>query len=278
LYLLLPVLFFLQLNSISAKENLTDDPKSKFTAKVDFKDWEAGIVGCSREVSGVQIFGFGTDKKGISITLDGEPKEGTFEINKQSKHKATYGSVERSFTVGANDFGRVIITKYDSVKKQISGTFELKLTNNKTGKTVKITQGEFRNLDVSIRPPMAGYGVKTYRNGVPWQLLAYGVSVSRSRPTASVDVIDGVHGLCIDFPTKIAPGEYTFTQNGLYNAKYINYKNKDEEELMAKSGKLMILKNDKEMINGRFEVEFESDNTKKVSFTGGEFTLYYTND
>ncbi|RYD73097.1 MAG: hypothetical protein EOP53_20730, partial [Sphingobacteriales bacterium] len=109
------LLIMLQINTAFCGVK-TDEPKSAISATVNFKNWQASLVICNRGISGLEFMGMGADKQAISVELNGEVSEGTFEINKNTRSKAAYGTLEDKYTVGAKDFGKVFITKYDKEK------------------------------------------------------------------------------------------------------------------------------------------------------------------
>lgn len=254
----------------------TDDPKSEFTAKVNGIEWKAGIVGCNVEISSVEFFGMGMDNTGLKIFLDAPAAEGTFEISKKSKHKISYGSTEENYTIGANDAGKVIVTKYDASRKLFSGTFEFTLTHEKTGKKVKITDGVFTNLQFHDKPK-TDWEFKAKLNGAKWKWTAASGGVWRD--TASVSVVGpGKLFLYLQFPGNTPPGEYNIAADGDIYAYYKSFQDKDDVGLKAKNGKLIILENDekKRKISGRFEIEMINETGEtKARFTDGSFTMFY---
>ncbi|MGZ5283912.1 MAG: DUF6252 family protein, partial [Bacteroidia bacterium] len=205
LCLFLPAIFFLQLNSVSAKENLTDDPKTEFSAKVDGKVWNGGIVACNVEISSFEFFGFG-DQNGMNIILNSPAGEGTFEISKKSKHKVSYGSTEENYTIGATDAGKVIITKYDKAKKLFSGTFEFTLTNEKTGKKVKITDGVITNMEFHDKPK-SDFELTAKLNGARWKWMAANYNVTKEDTAYFSAAMNSDKYLHLKFPSNTQPGE-----------------------------------------------------------------------
>jgi hypothetical protein len=276
-FLLLAALLFLTLNTANAaKDKLTEDPKSEFNAKVNNKDWKAGFTMCNVEISSLEISGFGDNKFGISLSIDGSPREGTFEISKKSKNKASYSSIDTKYTVGANDVGKIIITKYDAAKKLFSGTFELKLTDAKTGKKVTITDGKFNNLAFYDKPK-TGYEFKAKLNGAKWNWVGSTSAVAKDTANISAAGSDK-RFLNIKFPKNTPPGEYVISTNGDISAYYKSFEDKNDVGLKAKTGRLIIQKNDEKekTISGKFEIEMvDESGATKVKFTDGSFTMFY---
>ncbi len=275
-YLLLVAIVFLNLNFTSAKTRLTDSPKNEFTAKVNGKSWKAGVVVCNIEISSMEFFGIADDKNGIKIIINAAPAEGTFNISQHSGHKIIYGPSEATYTLGKEDAGKVIITKYDKERKLISGTFEITLTDAKSGKKVNITNGAFTNLAFYDKPKNTSE-FKAKMNGANWAWVANSQHVSGDTAFISCSGSNKMF-LHIKFPKNTAPGEYIITADGDISSYYKSYENRNDAGLKAKAGKLIISENNSKerTISGRFEIEMADEKGQtKVKFTDGSFSMVY---
>ncbi|RYD73098.1 MAG: hypothetical protein EOP53_20735 [Sphingobacteriales bacterium] len=268
------LLFFLLLlnNVFSAAK--TDEPKTGITATVDGKGWIAGVTMCNVEISSFEISGFGDNQFGISLHLNGAPTEGTFEISKKSKHKASYSSMDAKYAIGANDVGKIIITKYDAAKKMFTGTFELYLTDAKTGKKVHITNGKFTEIAYFDKQPKNSFEFKAKLNGAKWNDVAsvYGGSYD----SAQLMAFDGKLALMFKFPQNIIAGEYDILNKSAFKADLVKRDFKDTFDI--KKGKLIIVKNDinAKKVSGQFELEAQLPGEKgNVKFTDGSFSIFY---
>ena len=122
------------------------------SATIDNQEW-LGIAPKGILTNGVlNITCTSLDGKLINITVNGD-KEGTYELIPLLKHQceAVYKPIigtgeESSSLIGAN--GKVVITKFDTNKKRVSGTFEFNLTNSAAA-IGQITKGTFSDVSYS---------------------------------------------------------------------------------------------------------------------------------
>ncbi|RYY18144.1 MAG: hypothetical protein EOO04_24555, partial [Chitinophagaceae bacterium] len=116
------------------------------------------------------IYGISFDKKAFIITLDGT-STGEYTLDQNSLSVAAWtDSTETSkeaYTTNQSDDqtkagGKVYVTKIDTVKKLISGTFELKLYRELDNGEKTVLDGVFENLSYGSTPTTIGGGT-----GVP---------------------------------------------------------------------------------------------------------------
>ncbi|WP_320052680.1 DUF6252 family protein [uncultured Acetobacteroides sp.] len=118
------------------------------SATIDGQEW-MGLAPKGLLTSGVlTIASTSLDGKAIDITVKGD-KEGTYKLEigyaqclalyKPSLLTTTEASL-------ASTTGKVVITKFDTTKKRVSGTFEFTLVNTSLTATAQITKGTFTDV------------------------------------------------------------------------------------------------------------------------------------
>ena len=122
------------------------------SATIDSQEW-VGIAPKGILTGGVlTIASTSLDGKAVTITVNGD-KEGTYELNPLllktqcgAVYKPSLLNSEEASLISSN--GKVIITKFDTSKKRVSGTFEFNLTNS-AGAIGQITKGTFSDVSYS---------------------------------------------------------------------------------------------------------------------------------
>ncbi|TCN70604.1 DUF6252 family protein [Acetobacteroides hydrogenigenes] len=122
------------------------------SATIDSQEW-VGIAPKGILTGGVlTIASTSLDGKAVTITVNGD-KEGTYELNPLllktqcgAVYKPSLLNSEEASLISSN--GKVIITKFDTNKKRVSGTFEFNLTNSAAA-IGQITKGTFSDVSYS---------------------------------------------------------------------------------------------------------------------------------
>lgn len=119
------------------------------SATIDNQEW-MGLAPKGILTSGVlTIASTSLDGKAIDITIKGAAT-GTYELN-PILLKAQCGAVYKPSLLNSQEAslisatGKVVITKFDTSKKRVSGTFEFNLTNT-AGAIGQITKGTFNDV------------------------------------------------------------------------------------------------------------------------------------
>ena len=124
------------------------------SATIDNQEW-MGLAPKGVLTSGVlTIASTSLDGKAITITVNGD-KEGTYDLDLtllKSQCGIVYKPIiangeETSSLIGNQ--GKVVITKFDTSKKRVSGTFEFTLANTALTATAQITKGTFNDVSYS---------------------------------------------------------------------------------------------------------------------------------
>lgn len=123
------------------------------SATIDNQEW-MGLAPKGVLTSGVlTIASTSLDGKAITITVNGD-KEGTYELNPLllktqcgALYKPSLLNSQESSLLSAT--GNVVITKFDTSKKRVSGTFEFTLANTALTATAQITKGTFNDVSYS---------------------------------------------------------------------------------------------------------------------------------
>jgi hypothetical protein len=121
------------------------------SATIDGQEW-MGVAPKGILTSGVlNITCSSLDAKFINITVKGD-KEGTYNcdlllLNTQCGivYKPVIATGEETSSLIGNK-GKVVITKFDTSKKRVSGTFEFTLANTTLTASAQITKGTFTDV------------------------------------------------------------------------------------------------------------------------------------
>lgn len=139
--------------STSCEKDENGNPVYKMNATIDSKEWVAPIPAAVLTNGTLTITGTSVTGETILLTVNGEAA-GTYELVTPLKMQcgATYKASLAATTADAfvSATGKVVITKFDTANKQVSGTFEFNLAN--TALAVKqIKNGSFNNVTYLVK-------------------------------------------------------------------------------------------------------------------------------
>lgn len=255
-----------------------------FKAKIDGVQWEATLVKQAQRESGVIVLaGISSGKSLVLRVADSSVHK--YVIATQSQSNV---GVWSDSTVGPNSFatnqwgvdgnyGELNITAIDTLKKTMSGTFNMKVYRQFDSLQRTITEGVFTNIPYATQPP-APAATDTFRvkiDGVAfnYNLLAAVKSFGTLAVTASQSPAPAV-GLSL--PDDITAGTYSFDgfiYVGQYNPSMTSY-------LAADTGSVTILEHNliTKRIRGNFHFLANAAFTHlppNVQLTEGYFSMKY---
>ncbi|HTF30851.1 MAG TPA: DUF6252 family protein [Flavitalea sp.] len=273
----------------------SDDKEVVVTGKlkmtINGKLWVADKIAAATIYDGsISVYGISNDKKAFIISLNDEIT-GEYQLDQSSlsvaawtdsseTNKLSYTTNQSSDLVVAG--GKVFVTKIDTVKKLVSGTFQMNLFREDDGGKKTIVDGVFEDITYSGEAPTTGGPVnpdnllKVSIDGtvyVPKQITAM---VAQANLFINGAELDGTKALALFMPSDIVAGTYQFDKNsGKYTGLYVV---SPFESYMAEDGKLIILEHDKtaKKIRGTFEFKgAHVVNQTSKQFTKGSFTVSY---
>jgi hypothetical protein len=244
----------------------------------------------------IAIYGISYDKKSFIITLDAT-STGEYTLDQRSLHLAAWtDSTEtnhEAYTTNQNEDqakagGKVYVTKIDTVKRLISGTFELKLFRQLDNGEKTVIDGVFENLPYgstlttvgggsggSGGPIQVGNSLQATIDGAVYKpanvsgfLFQDNILINGAQP-------DGSRAIGLQFPASITAGTYNFDFIGGYVGIY---NQSTTVSFLASSGKLTITEHDKvnKKIKGNFNFTGEVLQTGATkAITNGSFSISY---
>lgn len=273
LHLLLLIISFL---FVSCQKELTDPsvtgtpPGSggtgSFRMKINGEQWIADrFAGASIMNGRIALTGISTTKKSFLISIEGTTA-GTYDLLPAGDHAAALqDSTDANPLIGftsnqgadtTQSGGRVVITKIDTVKKTISGTFTARLFRMIDNKTKIITEGVFENLPYTTTLPPASTTdtLRVKIDGVEWKpdnIAAVVASITNQLAIVGNNAA-GTKSVGITMPAAITAASYTFD---FFGAQYIGQYNVNASTfLVSESGTLTILEHNRttKRIRGTF--------------------------
>jgi hypothetical protein len=272
----------------------TNTSTGKLRMTINGKVWLADRIAAATITEDLTaIYGISYDKKAFIITLDAT-STGEYTLDQNSLHVAAWSdSTETSseaYTTNQSEDqvkagGKIYVTKIDTVKRLISGTFELKLFRELDNGQKTIIDGVFENLSYgsTLTTVVGGTGGPV----VGANSLQATVDGSVYKPTDVSGFLfqnnillngaqpDGSKALGLKFPATINAGTYNFDFIGGYVGIYNQSIN---ESYLASSGKLIITEHDKlnKKIKGTFNFSGEVLQTGAIkAITNGSFSISY---
>lgn len=259
-------------------------------AKFNGTQWIANKgAGASRMGGLINITGFSTDRKYLTITL-ADSGVHRYILSDATINVAAYidSNDANQFALTSNQGvfpttsgGEVTITSIDTAKKTISGTFSFKLYRDVDNAAKTVTEGSFTNLTYSTSlPPSAA--TDTFKVKIDGTLYTPPTVVSSRLSMFSQITVTGTNGtkaVGLVFPDNITPGSYTLD---LLGATYTALYNPDADPLKAKgavSGTLTILEHNTgtKRIRGNFNFRGEEllNPANFALLTEGYFSVKY---
>lgn len=265
-----------------------------FKAKIDGNQWVADkATGAWRLQGLINISGISVDKKILSITLTDSGVH-TYTLDDVSLNAAAYidssevNPYDFSTNQGINPGdagGTLTITKIDTDKKTISGTFQFSVFRQYDSQKRVFTEGSFTDISYGTTlPPAAAtdtFHVKI--DGTLWSPASL-AAVSTNNPAGSAIAISATEPAIqktvgLIFPPDITPGSYTLD---FFGGEYIGQYNPDTDPMHAKastSGTLTILEHNTttKRIRGTFNFHGEEilDPSQSAELTEGYFSVTY---
>lgn len=283
----------------SCQKEISYDDNSlsgNFKAKIDGTQWIANKgTGASRMQGIINITGYSTDKKYITITLldsgvhrytlsDATPNAAAFIDSTQAN---PFAFTTNQGTYPTQCGGEVNITSIDTTNKKISGTFSFKVFRMIDDAGRNITEGSFTNLSYTTSLPPANatdtFNVKI--SGTQWTPTSIVAVKTPAIPpfpaTIAINATEAATSKVVSlvFPANITPGTYSFDLlSGTYLGQYSPNNNPINTQT-AVSGTLEILSHNttNRRIRGNFNFRAE-DLLNPLVFTlltEGYFSVSY---
>jgi Family of unknown function (DUF6252) len=264
--------------------------KGSLKMKIDGVQWVAdATVGASIMNDVMNVTGLGKDKKTFIITFL-SVHSGKFSLNPEKNEAAAVlmdgaettpiGYASNQGADSTKSGGIVNVTKIDTAKKTMSGTFSGILLRAFDGKSKKITEGIFENISYATTLP-ASSGTDTFSvkiNDTLWQPQSIsGLAISFTNQISIVgNNAQANKTVGITVPGNIAPGSFTF---GFFEPCAGQY-NFDGVYRTADGGTLQILEHNTstKRIRGKFNfnaISLLPGNAADVKISEGYFSVKY---
>lgn len=114
--------------------------------------WRRSVAGRSLELT----FSRSSDKTGLNVFLPNIRQAGTFQFNQRANitlgdRNPAYGlyymakslAIPRMFLTGTTATGTLTVTRFDTVARIVSGTFEMTVQEETSAETHQLTEGRF---------------------------------------------------------------------------------------------------------------------------------------
>ena len=257
-------------------QNSTGNVTGDFRAKIEGTQWVANKgAGASRMQGFINISGYSTDKKYITITLSDSGVH-RYTLSDATMNAAAYidstlpdpsALTTNQGNYPAESGGEVNITSIDTVNKKMSGTFSFKVFRMMDGLRRNITEGSFTNLSYTTTLPPAN-ATDTFRvkiAGTQWNPpTIFAVKAPAVPPLPATIAVSGTDATAskvvgLIFPADITPGSYTLNFfGGTYIGQY-NPNSNPQNSQAAVSGTLEILSHNPttKRIRGNFNFRSE---------------------
>lgn len=194
----------------------------QMTAKINGTTWtsQTAFVGQANP-EGISINGQANGKS-LAITIAGVIKAGNFDVfayeSMQGWYMETGNGTMQTWTSITSNKCKLNITKLDWAAKKMSGTFSFEAdsqaSSSSTG-SFKITDGEFKDLPITVAQPAASTNMTALVNNTSWNgsgMYIFGFpgfySLTGSDATGQVIGISGINSLQ---PGPATAGWATFT-------------------------------------------------------------------
>lgn len=300
LFLFITAITTLFLFQSCQKEISFDDDNNSvtgdFRAKIEGSQWVANKgAGASRMQGLINISGYSTDKKYITITL-ADSGVHRYTLSDATMNAAAYIDSTLpnplAFTTNQGSYptesgGEVNITSIDTTNKKMSGTFSFKVFRMTDGLSRNITEGSFTNLSYTTTLPPANatdtFNVKI--SGTQWNPpTIFAVKAPAIPPLPATIAVSGTDATAskvvgLIFPADITPGSYTLDFfGGTYIGQY-NPNNNPQNSQASVSGTLQIISHNTSTKRIRGNFNFRSEELlNPLAFTlltEGYFSVTY---
>lgn len=280
--------------------------------KLDGADWSADQTAYAELTNGmnIAIFGISKNKTSLIFALD-RIAVGEYSLNENAGSYVSYidpneAAIGMYSTGNGNanttDDGKVVITKIDSARKTISGTFEFEVFRDSDNAKKTIVQGVIENVSWDPNAGIPSNGGGGVGGGNTGGGNTGGGTTGSKVFTAKIDganfdgsaqlnamssygflnvlATNGTQMITLQFPLSRPVGEYALPEGNqlMMNLFPVSTTPDPTKIKSVESGKLVILENDasKKFIRGTFEGRMVSDLTGAVSqITTGVFSFTY---
>lgn len=277
-------------------QNNTNNLTGDFRAKIEGTQWVANKgYGASRMQGLINISGYSTDKKYVTITLSDSGVH-RYTLSDATLNAAAYIDSTlpntQAFTTNQGTYpiqsgGEVNITMIDTANKKMSGTFSFKVYRMADGLQRNITEGSFTNITYTTTLPPAN-ATDTFRvkiSGTQWNPpTIFAVKSPAIPPLPATIAVSGTDATAskvvgLIFPADITPGTYTLNFfGGTYIGQY-NPNNNPQNSQAAVSGTLEIISHNTSTKRIRGNFNFRSEELlNPLAFTlltEGYFSVTY---
>jgi hypothetical protein len=267
-----------------------------FRAKIEGTQWVANKgAGASRMQGLINLSGYSTDKKYLTITLTDSGVH-RYILSDATMNAAAYidSSLANPLNFSSNQGnypsqcgGEVNITSIDTVNKKMSGTFFFKVFRVADGIGRNITEGSFSNLSYTTTLPPAS-ATDTFRvkiAGTQWIppviLAAKAPAVPPLPATIGISGTDATASKTVGliFPADITPGSYTLDFFGATYIGQYNPNSNPQNSQASVSGTLQIISHNPTTKRIRGNFNFRSEELlNPLAFTlltEGYFSITY---
>lgn len=267
-----------------------------FRAKIEGSQWVANKgAGASRMQGLINISGYSTDKKYITITL-ADSGVHRYTLSEATMNAAAYIDSTLpnpiAFTTNQGTYptesgGEVNITSIDTANKKMSGTFSFKVFRMMDGLGRNITEGSFTNLSytTTLPPANATDTFKVKISGTQWNPpTIFAVKAPAVPPLPATIAVSGTDATAskvvgLIFPADIIPGSYTLDFfGGTYIGQY-NPNSNPQNSQASVSGTLQIISHNTSTKRIRGNFNFRSEELlNPLAFTlltEGYFSVTY---
>lgn len=274
-----------------ANPNPPSSVTGNLKAKFNGTQWNANkAAGASRFAGLINITGYSTDRKILTITLtdSGVHKYILSDVTMNaaalidSNDANPYSFVSNQGTYPSTSGGEVIISKIDTAKKTMSGTFSFKVYRDMDSSMKTVTEGSFTDLAyaTSMPPSSATDTFKVKIDGSPFTPVSVtGVNIAMMNQIA-INATDATASKTVGllFPSNITAGTYQFAFFGTYMGLY-NPNTNPANSKSSVSGTLTILEHNTAIkrIRGSFDFRAEEIATPAnfAMLTEGYFSVKY---
>lgn len=164
-------------------------PRSNFHATIGNKNWDSQLSYASIDSGKVSIYGTTLEGKALNLEIAGVAVK-TYKVNQFTPSSASYVDSNeiavKNYDSKVEDqySGNITITKFDEVKKTISGTFSLVLRNTTDQRLLSVEDGVFSEISylgfVDTLPDPDNCDYMPYRIGSTFSFNQDGISFDDS--------------------------------------------------------------------------------------------------
>ncbi len=134
---------------------VTSGVHTNFYATIDNKPWDANIS--AYRVENGRLIIAATPENGTLLQFElPSTKLGTYIVSDTSVTDVLFSNDSADYTgkhvINPDYYGKIILSKYDTATKKISGTFELVLANTINKRMITIEDGHFTDVALGIPP------------------------------------------------------------------------------------------------------------------------------